>query len=321
MKDIIKKLNNEQMIELKDLIIDELFNSIEKESNNSTSIICPDCSSKQTVKNGKSPQGIQKYKCNDCGKTRVITRNKLTFSSKKKFSQWVRFIESLLAQDSLKVSCEKAKISKSTAFRWRIKVLNILTTLVNQDVLEGVIHLDETLVNKVLKDKNVPYISTKSKKRGMSDEKLSIACAIGDPNNVIIRVADVGRITSEALLNVYQDKIKEKSIVVSDSLRSYHKVMKLLNVDWKKIPSKKKSFEEYTLEPINSLHALIKDFLYYYKGISQKYLQGYLSLFEIRRRYKRYYQNDVFETIVKMIIGGIGHLRCEDIDNGNVIIA
>jgi len=326
MNEIINKLSEKELIELKQKIDSQLDNSFYKDylsdlTKGNQEYVCPCCQSTNIVKNGKTANGTQRIKCNSCQKTKTVTKNKLTFSSKKEFSQWAKFIDSLLAQDSIKVSCVKAGISRSTAFRWRIKVLNILANQVNNDVLEGTIYLDETMVSKVLKDHNFPYNPEKKKKRGMSNDKISVACAIDNSGRVIIKVADIGRITTKALLNVYEGKIREQSIVVSDSLRSYHKLMAELKVVWKKIPSKKKSIDEYDLEPINHLHAQIKDFLYYYKGISLKYLQGYLSLFSLKRLYKRFFQEKTFKIILKTILDGFGHLRCEDIDYGDVIIA
>ena len=306
---------------LQDLVKEKIADCIELEfyeKKCSEIFICPDCSSTNTIKNGKSPQGIQKYKCKDCGKTRTITNNTLMFSSKKNFNQWAIFIDSLFAQDALKVSMNKANISKNTAFRWRIKVLNILATLINQDKLEDLVYLDDTYVSKVEKNCNIPYIE--KTKRGTSNDKVCIACAIDNNMNTIIKVADIGRATSKALINAFKGKVKEQSKVIADSHRSHHKLMEALNVIWKKIPSKKKSVDEYDLELINHLHAQIKDFLYYYKGVSLKYLQGYLSLFEIKRTHKRFYQNETFEKILQLILKGIGHIRCEDIDNGEIII-
>lgn len=66
--------------------INEYFESELKSEKIETIFISPDFSSSNTVKNGKSPKGVQKYKCKDCGNTRVITRNSLNFSSKKLLS-------------------------------------------------------------------------------------------------------------------------------------------------------------------------------------------------------------------------------------------
>lgn len=43
-------------------------------------------------------------------------------------------------------------------------------------------------------------------------------------------------------------------------------------------------------------------FLSYYQGVSVTFLQGYVSLFELLSRYKRYYQERSFKSIVKAIL-------------------
>ena len=43
--------------------------------------------------------------------------------------------------------------------------------------------------------------------------------------------------------------------IVSDSQRSYHGFMKVMNAEWVKIPSKKTECNGYTLERVNELHS------------------------------------------------------------------
>ena len=57
--------------------------------------------------------------------------------------------------------------------------------------------------------------------------------------------------------------------------------MKELKANWKKIPSKKKSIEEYTLDEVNHLHSSIKYFLAPFRGISMKHLQGYIEMYKV----------------------------------------
>lgn len=127
--------------------------------------ICTKCGSKHTYKNGINKQGKQKYKCKDCNAVRTNTKGHLMFSSKKDITQWVVFIKSLLDEDSLTVSADKANISIRTAFRWRHNVLYILNNLLNQEVLTELVHLDETVYHVVFKNRNKPNIQEK-KKRG-----------------------------------------------------------------------------------------------------------------------------------------------------------
>ena len=163
--------------------------------------------------------------------------------------------------------------------------------------MEDIIYLDETLFPCI--DKNPKSKHKKEeKKRGMSNQKINVTCAIDSSGKTILKVVDKGRVTSKSLIKAYAGNIKKGSKVVSDSLRSYHKLMHYLEIDWKKIPSKKKSIEEYTLEPINKLHSQIDDFFFKYKGISIKHLQGYLALFDYQRKHMNHYRNEVFLNII-----------------------
>lgn len=281
---------------------------------NDGKFICHHCGGTHTCKAGINKQGKQKYKCHDCVKEMIMQRNVITFSTKKKFSQWIIFLKSELDGNSLEVSAEKAGISKRTSFRWRHKVMYILNTFLNKQCLEGIVYLDETLypvVNKSSKSEKVAI----PKKRGMSEQKINVTCAIDAKGNTIIKVLSSGRVTSNELIGAYENLISKEAKVVSDSLRSYHKLMKKLEVTWIKIPSKKKSMNEYNLDPINDLHSSIKDFTYKYKGISIKYLQGYMALFDFQRRHKKHYDNIVLFRIIRTIFTGFSDLRCEFIDS------
>ena len=139
------------------------------------------------------------------------------------------FIESLLDGVSLSVSSEKAKISLRTAFRWRHKVLYLLNNKLNKTPLTGTVTLDETLFPNIQKSKNVP-LSSEPAKRGMSSDKINVTCAIDELNNSILKVTDTGRVTADSLIKIYSGFVEEGASVVSDSHRSYHRLMNHLKV-------------------------------------------------------------------------------------------
>ena len=323
----IKNMSFEKLKALKDEISYALNNAIEHEIvlkelniNNFHSngkYLCNNCGSFHTHKYGKNAQAKQRYKCLTCNKVMISAQNIITFSTKKDFSQWIAFLESLLNGDSLQLSAKKADISKSTARRWRYKILAVLHEKLNKTKLFGIIQLDETLFSDVHKDKSKPVIEVKL--RGMSNQKLNVTCAIDDKHNTIIKVLETGRVSSKSLIGAYDLLIDENSIVVSDSLRSYHKLMNHLKVDWKKIPSKKKSIEQYDLQAINHFHALIKDFFYKYKGISYKYLEGYLALFDYQNKNRDYHSFDGLINIIRDIFTSESNLKCIDIDDKSFI--
>ncbi len=324
MKEFINELTVEELSLLEDEVKSELISRF-RETNfeeflddicfdENDKFICRHCDGTNTIKAGINATGKQRFKCNDCGKIMIKTTGMITFSSKKGFDQWVLYLESLLNGDTIEISAEKANISERTSFRWRHKIMYALNTLMNNKVLSDTITVDETLFPVVYKNKNIPRNETIAKKRGMSDQKINVTCAIDSNGNIILKVVDRGRVKADSLIDAYDGLIKKDSIVVSDSLRSYHKLMDYLKIDWKKIPSKKKSLGEFTLDPVNRLHASLKDFIYKYKGISIKYLQGYLALFYYQRSHKKHYERFNLLQMVGQIFCIKSHIRCNTLD-------
>ena len=78
------------------------------------------------------------------------------------------------------------------------------------------------------------------KKRGISNDKIGVACAVDESNHHILKVINRGRPTSQSLIETFQEYIDSHNTVVSDSLRSYHKLQKELEYYWIKIPYGKK---------------------------------------------------------------------------------
>lgn len=72
--------------------------------------------------------------------------------------------------------------------------------------------------------------------------------------------------------------------------------MKHLDADWKKIPSRNKEIEGYTLDRINDLHEKIKAFLCGKRNVKTQYLQGYLALFQYQRKNPMYMSDKVVRS-------------------------
>ena len=309
--------------EIKQEVFQRIKENLEKEIYESKTkdgkYVCHYCHRTHTCKAGKTKQGKQRYRCYDCKKSTIMERDLIHFSSKKDLSQWFIFLESMLNGDTLDVSAKKANISERTSFRWRHKFLYILNQKMNKSVLSGEVTLDETLFPCVSKNKNLP--PNPQNKRGISNQKINVVCAIDNKGNTIIKVAKSGRIHAKTLIDIYDGMIEEGSLVISDSHRSYHQLMDHLKIIWVKIPSKKKSLGEYNLEAINHLHALLKDFTHHYKGVSTKYLQGYCALFQFVHNNKHFYEREQFYSIILDLFSSLGHIKCSYLDSNLPIYA
>ena len=127
--------------------IDSLLKNDIYENRNKNIESCPFCSGKKYIKHG-SYKGIQRYKCKDCSKTFSNNTNLLWSYSKKDLDLWIKFTELMIKRKSLRFCAKKLKISVTTAFYWRHKVLHVLKIDSIPNVLKGDVHINKTILKE-----------------------------------------------------------------------------------------------------------------------------------------------------------------------------
>ena len=102
---------------------------------------CAHCHSENIKKWGKS-QGLQRYRCYDCGKTfNSLTNSSLAFLRKK--DRWLKMALALKEGLSVRKTAARCGISVPTAFRWRHRFLKAAAA--DKPIkLEGIAEADET---------------------------------------------------------------------------------------------------------------------------------------------------------------------------------
>lgn len=269
--------------------------------------VCPVCHKTHICKAGKNEKGEQRYKCMDCGKRFIARSNTLMHWSHLTIDQWQTIFYSTLNNDSF---AELVGISVTSTFYDRHKLLYVLVQLMNKDILFDRIELDET------------YISYQEKgyerkgKRGLSEDKIAIACAIDNHGHTVLGVGDRGRPLSDTLIEIFKYNIQKNSKVISDSQRTYHPVMKALQVEWIKIDSGEKEKDGETLSNINQLHSRIKTFIRGKRNFMTHYLQGYLALFQYKLYHTIMIGTKKFEESFRMLNSIFSGIRNKDICSG-----
>lgn len=231
---------------------------------------------------------VQTYYCKSCTKrfsscTSIpISHTKLTYE------QLVVFFNCMNDKLSIKKTAAKMGCNINTVFLLQHKVLESISIVRKTIKLKGKIEADETYESINLKDtksKNMPRASKHrsskgGSKRGISNHQVCIASAIDEYDNCFLEIVGTGPITSEQIIDVFQDKTEKINCLITDCKSSYEKFAKENNIDLEQIKfGTYVNHNGYSLGNINSLHSELTTFLFNFKGVSTKHLQHYLDWF------------------------------------------
>ncbi len=271
------------------------------------SLYCPNCGSTSKYKNGKTPTGIQKYVCKDCSRSYSSSTNSITFSTKKNYRMWEKFIGYLVDGKTLRDLSMLMDISTTTAFSWRHKVMETLEKYEELAVLGGEIQVDETYFKinlKGVKKEKMPRKSkkrgTSTSKRGINNEQVCVLTAIDENDNLHIEVIGQGNPTIKEIEYGLRSKIGKKSIMVTDSKAAYIEVASNNTCQLVQIPSGLHTSGNYNLGSINGIHSEMSSWFNKFRGVSTRHLQKYLKWFRFEKsiKYKVEIENRKRKTLL-----------------------
>ena len=281
-KQILSKIEENIMLGSQ---ITEITNEV-KEMRFSKGKVCPHCNCEDISRNGKY-NDKQRYICKDCGKTFTDFTNSATYKSKKPLDKWMKYAKCMLSGYSIRKCAEIVEINIATSFFWRHKILNCISTFLGVGSVNGVVEADEVFFAysyKGTKPANMPRPSRKRgkqvKKRGISNEQVCVATALDRQRNLIIELLCTGRMTSDELKKLYNNRIGEDSILCTDSHKSYMQFAEDMELEHKRIKRGKHKEDIYHIQHINSLHSNLKRWMTRFNGVATKYLENYMKWFK-----------------------------------------
>lgn len=271
--------------------------------------VCPHCGGTHIVRNGKRPDGTQRYKCEDCGKRFVITANSIAFGTRKDLSAWRKYIECMLNGLSIIKSAKICGISKNTSFAWRHKILDALQNMASEVQLDGIVEADETFFsvsykgnNKHSKTFSMPRKAHRRgndvHKRGLSKEKVCVPCALNRTGHSIAMVSNLARIRIDGLQAVFGSRIKTGTVLVTDKASAYKQFANWNGLELHQLKSSAHlSRGIYHIQSVNNYHIQLKNFMAKFCGVSTKYLNNYL----IWNNFANYKHGDWIEKCDKLL--------------------
>ena len=276
-KAMIKDLKKNELTELISVaqeVLSTLFNSSEirdnvKESRFSKGYECPKCQCKDVNKNGKS-NGRQRYICKRC-RTSFDEFTMSPFSNTKLgLDKWIKYCELMILGLSIRKCAEEVGVGVKTSFYMRHRILDVINLSLKNDKVEGIVEVDECFIKESFKgnhSKSTTFVMPRNprkrgkgkndkKKRGISKEQICIETAIDRKGNILMSAVCNGRITTNQIINFFDNKICEDATFCVDSHKSYMAIKDKLNIELKQVPRGKSMIDSvYHLQHINALHS------------------------------------------------------------------
>ena len=261
-------------------------------------IYCPHCKKTNIVKRGISKQNKQRYLCKDCHHSFQATTLTTLEYTKKDFDTWIKYMECMSHQFSIRKSAHICEISIPTSFLWRHKILNTLNSHKShiKEALSGIVEADETFFHLSFKGSRKlhslahrkPHRRGNSiKKRGLSYEQVCVPCAVSTYGDGYAQIGKLGSVDIEALALTLGWKIEPSSVLCSDSARAYVQFCQRFhlyhNNSGLKHVERLLNVHNPHIQHINAYHSSIKSFMFPFHGVATKYLNNYLIWFNRKR--------------------------------------
>ena len=240
---------------------------------------CPFCGADAFVLNGLDSVGIQRYKCQICGRRFKPTTGTIFDSRRIPISEWIEYCLNIFQYVSLNAGSWNNKNAFSTSKFWLEKLFLTLEDYQDSIVLDGTVWLDETYYSVMMRDRITDEAGRYL--RGLSRNQIAIGVAT-NKRRTICFVEGLGKPSQAKSYATFINHIRPGSTLIHDKEATHRKLVKELNlksVDYLSADIKGLPDKENPLQPVNHIHALLKRFLNAHSGFSRDELSGYLNLF------------------------------------------
>jgi transposase-like protein len=266
---------------------------------------CPHCKSERILGHGKF-KGRLRYRCADCKKT-FTGLTGTTASGIHKVVEFEQLVELMIEGISIRKAASKLKVTMSTIFTWRHKILASLSETNKQD-FTGIVECDDKQLNisekgnRVLERESFKRPSDRKTKRGVSNDKVSVVVACDRIGNTTMQVAKIGRIEADSLEKTIGKMITKDNILCSDSHPSIISWAKSKELEHHTFVANKNHIKNkcYHVQHVNSIDNRYERWVSKFYGIATKYLQNYLNWFVFVEKIKKSLQpvKDLAKEIV-----------------------
>lgn len=204
-----------------------------------------------------------------------------------------RYVHCMCLELPIRQTARECGISSVTAFYWRHKILDALSSTLEKEGLQGVIEADETFFRLSFKGRRqrklqikgtvVPLGSHKrggatTGRRGLGRDQVCVPIAISRAGGFVGKVSNFGTPNRQDLANVLSGRFTSSEVVVTDGGRPYQRVAREENITLVQIKGGKGKHGNLNIQSVNAFHSGLKGFVNSRcKGVATKYLNNYVA--------------------------------------------
>ncbi len=268
------------------------LDKVKSNLNKDYKVLCPHCKNEDIYGHG-TYKGRKRYKCKQCKKT-FNDFTGTAISGIKKVDKFQEYLELTLNSLTIRKAAEILELNVKTIFDWRHKLLSSLASI-NGVPFSGIVECDDKQVDINMKgQKNIgrkayKRPSDRKKKRGVSNDKVSIMVATDRKGNTTMKVAKIGRVDKNSIERTIGELINEDNTLCSDSHPSIISWAKGKNLEHHTFVASKQYVKNkcYHVQHVNSLDNLFERWLKPFYGVATKYLPKYLNWFVYLQKMKK----------------------------------
>lgn len=176
-------------------------------------VCCPHCGLVDVKKNGKTKTGHQRFQCKGCSKSFTYATRTIFHGAKLPLDTYLRYVHCMMHGMTVRATAYECRISKNASFFLRHKILDALQEMQSKVKLDGIVEADETFFRISFKGNHSrsqffsmprePHMrGERSKKRGISLEKVCVPCAVNRDGKSIAQIANLGRASVRSISSV-----------------------------------------------------------------------------------------------------------------------
>ncbi|MGE4572736.1 MAG: transposase [Candidatus Izemoplasmatales bacterium] len=247
-----------------------------------TNKICPKCGSYGPLsKNGKSPKGVQRFKCPSCERTFILDESSTKHLHTSDYF-FKKFIGYMIDDVTLEVISRNLNINIKTAHYYRYLVFHALSDYQSEIKIGGTILIDETFIS-IREKKYKIYRADGKDLRGLSFNQLCVITLINLQGISLAKVSSRAMALPEHYKLLFNRNIYNPKLFIHDGNTKQYQFINQFNCE--KVNARKDQSEMYSTEIIDSYHSNLKRYLFKHAGHRLKYLQHYLNFFVFRQNY------------------------------------